>query len=146
LIAGSGPLRGELESIALGALPDHVRFLGFMNQLEIGRAYRAADLMVVPSVHEPWGLVVNEAMNFGLPCLVSDRVGSGPDLVVPNKTGDVFIAGSYHSLCERLEVLLSNPSRLQEMGENARARIKKWGFSQCETGLRAALEYIGCSP
>jgi len=56
-------------------------FVGFMNQTEISRAYVAADCLVLPSDHgETWGLVVNEALASGLPCLVSDACGCAEDL------------------------------------------------------------------
>jgi glycosyltransferase involved in cell wall biosynthesis len=56
-------------------------FAGFLNQTEISRAYVAADVLVLPSdCNETWGLVVNEAMASGLPCIVSDRCGCAEDL------------------------------------------------------------------
>ena len=56
-------------------------FTGFLNQTEISRAYVAADCLVLPSDYdETWGLVVNEAMASGLPCIISDRCGCAPDL------------------------------------------------------------------
>jgi glycosyltransferase involved in cell wall biosynthesis len=57
-------------------------FAGFLNQTEISRAYVAADCLVLPSDHgETWGLVVNEALASGLPCLVSDACGCAEDLI-----------------------------------------------------------------
>ena len=57
-------------------------FTGFVNQSKISEAYTAADLLVLPSdANETWGLVVNEAMASGLPCVVSDACGSSEDLV-----------------------------------------------------------------
>src|SRR5262249_1048914 len=59
-------------------------FVGFLNQSEINRAYVAADCLVLPSdAKETWGLVVNEAMASGLPCLVSNACGCAEDLVEP---------------------------------------------------------------
>lgn len=59
-------------------------FAGFLNQREISKAYVAADCMVLPSDHrETWGLVANEAMASGLPCVVSDACGCAEDLVAP---------------------------------------------------------------
>jgi glycosyltransferase involved in cell wall biosynthesis len=59
-------------------------FAGFLNQTEISKAYVAADCIVLPSDYrETWGLVVNEAMASGLPCIVSDSAGCGEDLVAP---------------------------------------------------------------
>jgi glycosyltransferase involved in cell wall biosynthesis len=61
-------------------------FTGFLNQTEISRAYVAADCLVLPSDYrETWGLVVNEAMASGLPCIVSDACGCAEDLVEPER-------------------------------------------------------------
>jgi glycosyltransferase involved in cell wall biosynthesis len=58
-------------------------FVGFLNQTEVSRAYVAADCLALPSDHgETWGLVVNEAMASGLPCVVSDACGCNEDLVM----------------------------------------------------------------
>jgi glycosyltransferase involved in cell wall biosynthesis len=69
--------------------PPRASFAGFLNQTQISEAYVAADCLVLPSDYgETWGLVVNEAMASGLPCVISDRCGSAEDLGVqpPNQT------------------------------------------------------------
>jgi glycosyltransferase involved in cell wall biosynthesis len=84
------------------ALPP-ASFVGFLNQTEISRAYVAADCLVLPSDHgETWGLVVNEALASGLPCLVSDACGCAEDLL-----GDEFSfpMGSPGALAGKLERL-----------------------------------------
>ena len=94
VFAGDGPLRAELEkrAIQLG-LSDRMRILGFVNQSQLPAVYRAADLLVLPSLYEPFGLVVNEAMLCGCPAAVSDRVGAKYDLVKEGETGYVFPVG-----------------------------------------------------
>jgi glycosyltransferase involved in cell wall biosynthesis len=75
-------------------------FAGFLNQTEISQAYVAADLLALPSDHgETWGLVVNEAMASGLPCVVSDACGSAEDLAGPEGT---FPLGDVAALADRL--------------------------------------------
>ena len=65
---------------------------GFQQQEKLKDVYTVADMLVLPSLYtETWGLVMNEAMQLGVPCIVSDRVGCGPDLIRP---GDTF-----HALC-----------------------------------------------
>jgi glycosyltransferase involved in cell wall biosynthesis len=73
-------------------------FAGFLNQTEISRAYVAADVLVLPSdYNETWGLVVNEAMASGLPCIVSDHCGCAEDLgtIPPNA---IYECGNIESL------------------------------------------------
>jgi glycosyltransferase involved in cell wall biosynthesis len=101
---GDGPMRAWLEEEAGKAPSIHARFLGFRNQTELSRVYHAADLLVLPSrERETWGLVVNEALHHGVPCVVSDAVGCAPDLIVPGRTGEIFERGSAASLARALE-------------------------------------------
>jgi glycosyltransferase involved in cell wall biosynthesis len=84
-IVGDGEERQRLEQQAAGD-PD-IRFLGFRNQTELPRYFDLCDVFVLPSRHEPWGLVVNEAMNAGRAVVVSDDVGCQQDLVREGETG-----------------------------------------------------------
>jgi glycosyltransferase involved in cell wall biosynthesis len=143
VFAGDGEMRHALERWADAHLRGRVTFLGFMNQSEIPVAYRSADLLVLPSSREPWGAVVNEAMNFGIPALVSDQVGCGPDLVTPGQTGDIFAASDQSSLARALRTLLKDTDALTAMGLEARARIGRWGFAEAAAGLADALHALG---
>jgi glycosyltransferase involved in cell wall biosynthesis len=77
-------------------------FAGFLNQTEVSRAYVAADVLVLPSdYNETWGLVVNEAMASGLPCIVSDRCGCAEDLgKLPSNA--IYECGNVEQLANRL--------------------------------------------
>ncbi len=80
--------------------PPPASFVGFLNQTEISRAYVAADCLVLPSDHdETWGLVVNEAMASGLPCIVSDACGCAEDMIEPQWR---FPVGDVAALADRL--------------------------------------------
>jgi glycosyltransferase involved in cell wall biosynthesis len=140
---GDGELRSQLEARVAESGLKQVSFLGFLNQSEISAAYKAADLFALPSDFEPWGLVVNEAMNFGLPVVVSDEVGSAADLVDGRDTGAVFPKGDLEALTHALGRLLSDRSALARMGETARSVITAWGYGEDEQGLRAALTAVG---
>ena len=77
-------------------------FAGFLNQTEISKAYVAADCLVLPSDYgETWGLVVNEAMASGLPCVISDQCGSSVDLGNVG-ANTVFPCGDTAALADRL--------------------------------------------
>lgn len=105
--AGSGELESELREFArLSGVP--AIFHGFVNQSEMPTVYAAADVMVLPSDGlETWGLAVNEAMACGLPAVVSDAVGCGPDLVEQGVTGAVFPVGQSSLLAEAIESAIS---------------------------------------
>lgn len=89
LVAGAGELEADLKAAVRAGGVD-ATFLGFVNQGRLPEVYAAADALVLPSgAEETWGLVVNEAMACGMPAVVSDAVGCGPDLVEPGATGEV---------------------------------------------------------
>ncbi len=123
LMVGSGELLEPARALVeRERLP--VTFAGFLNQSEIVRAYVAADCLVLPSdTGETWGLVVNEAMACGLPALVSDQVGCGPDLIREGETGGLFPMGDVAVLAARLAEFAADPARLPAMGERARRRV-----------------------
>lgn len=140
-IAGSGPLdadvRREAEGLGVRLAP-----LGFVNQSRLGEIYAAADCLVLPSAaNESWGLVVNEAMATGLPVVVSDHVGCGPDLVIPGETGEVHRTTDVADLTRALERVRARGGR-QAMGEACRARIARYDFAAASTGLVAACDAL----
>lgn len=105
--AGSGD---QQDALAAAAAASGVRahFHGFVNQSELPGIYAAADVIVLPSDgRETWGLVVNEAMACGVPAVVSDAVGCGPDLVEPGLTGAVFPLGNVAALADGIGRVLA---------------------------------------
>src|SRR5262249_17391826 len=116
LIAGNGPERASLERLAAELLPGRHRFAGFLNYDRLSARYAPADAPSLPSLSEEWGLVCNEAMSFGLPVVVSDRVGAAPDLVVPGETGFVYPSGDSAALCRALK-------SAEEMTRRDRGRV-----------------------
>lgn len=87
IFVGDGELRQSLQNRVdeLGA--SSVYFFGFQNRDQIARYYAISDVLVLPSIRETWGIVVNEAMCFGLPVIVSHQVGAGMDLVIDGQNG-----------------------------------------------------------
>lgn len=107
IIAGAGDLQRPMEEAARAGSVD-VRFLGFVNQSRLPAVYASADVLVLPSTAvETWGLVVNEAMACGLPAVVSDAVGCGPDLIRPGVTGAVAPLGDVNGLAAAIGSVLS---------------------------------------
>ncbi len=141
LIVGDGEERRKLEQQVSGdsELRSGVRFLGFRNQTELPRYFDLCDIFVLPSRHEPWGLVVNEAMNAGRAVIVSDDVGCQQDLVLEGETGAVFPAGDVQGLAAAIERVLATPETAMRMGGRGRAHLKQYSFDQDVEGLRKAL-------
>jgi len=140
LMMGDGALREECESYArqhkLAAT-----FIGFLNQNEISAAYAAADCLVLPSDgRETWGLVVNEAMASGIPAIVSDHVGCGPDLIVEGKTGFVYPLGDYVALSEAMKRVASDPTLLSRLKTGAKEHISRFSVGAAVDGICEAVE------
>ena len=141
LMAGDGPLRRQCEEQARSAGAP-VRFTGFLNQMRIAEVYAAADVLVLPSQTETWGLVVNEAMASGVPAIVSDGVGCGPDLIEPGVTGDIFTRGDVAALSARM-VEMEHSGRLAAMGRNAKDRIASYSVESAADALLHAVATVG---
>ena len=142
LMVGDGPLRSACESfVKERSVP--IRFTGFLNQSEIVHSYIAADVLVLPSdIGETWGMVVNEAMACGRLCLVSDRVGCGPDLVLPGKTGEVFPTGDVGALARLLGSYSNRPDLVRQQGHQARKQVEEYSSSDGVNEILQALARI----
>ena len=144
LMAGDGELRQACEAHAAERGADRIVFTGFLDQNAVSRAYAVADVFVLPSESETWGLVVNEAMNFGCPIIVSDRVGCAPDLV-DGKCGLVFPHDRPDALVAALRRMAADDEFRSRCGERARAVISAWSVAEYMAGLRRALG-LPCKP
>lgn len=103
-IVGRGPLESNLKALAY----DNIHFLGFVENDKLGEVYSEHDVFVLPSKSEVWGLVVDEALYWGLPVVVSDMVGSNIDMVQNPETGLIFDHTSETSLNNALNEIEHN--------------------------------------
>lgn len=126
LYAGDGALRLELAQEAQQrGIGDRVRFLGFVSPTQLPAVYVAADLLVLCSEYEPFGVVVSEAMLCGRPAVVSDRVGAR-QIVEPERTGFIYPCGDVAALAEILRRALGDRRHLAKLGAAARQRLETW--------------------
>jgi glycosyltransferase involved in cell wall biosynthesis len=139
LYVGDGELRRGIEARACETGWRTIKCLGFKNQTEMPAFYDLCDLLVIPSLIEPWGLVVNEAMNAGKAVITSDNVGCAPDLVRHGENGLVYKTGDSADLSEALRDTLADAQRCREMGQRSLNIINRWSFEEDVQGLRAAL-------
>jgi len=139
VIVGDGEERASLERRAGESGFTGVRFCGFRNQSELPRFFDIASVFVLPSRHEPWGLIVNEVMNAGRAVIVSDEVGSQPDLITDGVQGCVFPAGDVKALTAALRRVLATPETAALMGQQGLERIQTWSFEEDIRGLRRAI-------
>ncbi len=140
VLVGDGEERDVLLARGRALLGERLIAPGFVNQSRIGYYFQAADLFVLPSRFETWGLVVNEAMQFGLPAVVSSRVGCHRDLVIPGETGAVLPEAAAPAPPEAIRNLLRRPAACPNLGRRARQHIA--GFTT-ETSVRGILAALG---
>jgi glycosyltransferase involved in cell wall biosynthesis len=144
LIAGDGEERASLEERTTTLGLAGVRFLGFQNQSSLPALLGLASVFVLPSQHEPWGLIVNEAMACGCPVIASSDVAAAHDLLRSSEAqpaGLVYPVGDVAALTRSLARVLTDPRTVTAMGAAARERIATWSFAEDVQALRSALAF-----
>jgi glycosyltransferase involved in cell wall biosynthesis len=143
LIVGTGEEEGRMRAkVAAEDIPD-VHFAGFLNQTEVSEAYVSADIFALLSrEHETFGLVTNEAMNFGLPVVVSDKVGCSTDLVIPGGNGFRVSAHDSDDAAYALAVLVENRELRHRMGARSRKRITPWNGARAAQGVVHGIRHL----
>lgn len=140
VFVGDGVLRGRIENLRQQWEVPDVIITGFVNQARISEMYISADVLVLPG-RETWGLVVNEAMLFGLPVIVSDRVGSGTDLVLHGENGYVFPHLDWKALSQYLEHLVVQPELRERFGNKSREIMRNWTVQTTADGIIEAARF-----
>ena len=138
LMVGDGILKKDLEKKYL-KYKEHIFYLGFQNQKELRNQYKKADIFVLPSSKEPWGLVVNEAMCFKLPIIASDKVCSSYDLIKDDYNGYTFKTNSVKDLQKYLTRLIFNKKKREKMGANSKKIINNWNIDKTIDGIKSAI-------
>ncbi len=139
---GSGKMKDELERMAQSPPSVNVHFAGFKNQTQLSPYYHAADLLAVPSRYsETWGLVVNDALHHGLPCVVSDAVGCAPDLIEAGVTGEVFMSNLASDLAHALRraAKLVGNARVRE---DCRRKMESYTVERAAEGIAQAYHQV----
>lgn len=141
VFVGDGTEHDNVRTYAKRNGLDHkVVFAGFQNQSELPKWYSIGDIFVLPSENESWAVVVNEAMNFGMPVIATSEVGAAYDLVEPDETGYRYPTGDIPMLTDCLQRLIDDPDLRERMGKNALERIDNWSYDQAVQGMLKALQ------
>jgi glycosyltransferase involved in cell wall biosynthesis len=124
----------------LRELPPNVRWMGSLPHADVAALMREADIFVLPSLEDSYGLVVSEAMASGLPVVVTDHVGAS-EIVEPGVTGFVVPAGDHTPLAAALRCLTDDSDLRSRMGRNARDRVSaSHSWAQYGSDAMAAIE------
>jgi glycosyltransferase involved in cell wall biosynthesis len=140
VLVGPGPERARAGATRT------VRFVGAATRTEVRNFYGGGDVLVVPSLRtrtfrEPWGLVVNEAMNQGLPVIATDAVGAAAgDLVRHERNGLVVPAGDAEALARALRRLHDDPGLRARLGAQGREDVRAYTPAAWADGVSAALD------
>lgn len=119
-VAGDGPLRPELEQLAVSVLPGRVKFLGWVSDLP--SLYAALDVVVLTSRNEGTPVALIEAGAAKRPVVATD-VGGVSEVVLQGGTGFLAAVGDVSSIARKILILLRDPERSREMGERARVHV-----------------------
>jgi len=105
---------------------ERIEYAGFQPPEELPRLFSRADVFVLPSRYDGWGVVVNQALGAGLPIICSDMVGAGRDLVEEEVNGLRFSAGDSTALAEKMQRFLMHPELCDHWGQVSRRRAAHW--------------------
>ena len=109
---------------------EKIIFSGAKFDKDLMEIYKKAHVLVLPSLYEPWGLVVNEALSAGLPVIVSEQVGASHDLVLKPNTGFVLNNNEPNELIEKMMELIENEDMFSQFSDNAYKYMKNnWNFN-----------------
>lgn len=136
VLLGYGPLANFLRSYVQDKKINDVFFVGHKEVSEMPKMYAIADVFVLPSLEETWGLVINEAMACGLPVITTNKVGSSIDLIENKVNGFICRSGSDKDLFYFLNVLFRNTKLRNKMKNNSIKKIENF------TPYKAASNFI----
>jgi glycosyltransferase involved in cell wall biosynthesis len=135
-LLGIGHALDTLRGLIPGNLTKRIHFLGFKQPAALPTIFAAADIFVLPSRHDGWGVVVNEALGAGLPIIVSDRVGAR-DLVDNGHNGFVTRAGDVDELADALLQLGQSHEMRRSFAVASAERAMQWDLNE---GVRRWVE------
>ena len=139
IIVGNGELEEKVKNEIAGI--ETIHLLAFQNQTMMPAVYRLGEIFCLSSQGpgETWGLAVNEAMACGRAVLVSDKAGCAVDLVKESVNGYTFRSNDLEGLRARIDLMIQNKEKLNQMGGASAAMIKKWNFDAIAAAVKKAI-------
>lgn len=123
IVAGTGPMEGQLKhQVKRMGLEHKVHFTGYIDDLLLKQLYKGSDIAVFPSLYEPFGIVVLEAMASATPVIVSDTGGLS-EIVSHGKNGLKFIPGNANSLADQIKAILRDEKFAQRLAATASENV-----------------------
>jgi len=139
VIVGTGPYEKELKAVQeKHNIPD-ILFVGYLPEEVKSVCFKMADIFVLPSLRDPWGLTINEAMICEKPIITTWDVGA-KELVRDN--GVIVPSGDEKKLYEAMARLLADEARLREMGKKSWQYVKEYSIEKESEAFLAAISYV----
>lgn len=118
-LVGKGPLEAKLKQWIPEQFRTSINFHGFRDVCELPKLFAAADVFILPSRHDGWGVVVNQAVASGLPVISTSAVGAAHDLVLDGESGYIVAPGSSEPLRKAMEKFIVDPDRVRRFGKQS---------------------------
>jgi glycosyltransferase involved in cell wall biosynthesis len=132
-IAGQGDNEFYLKKLTKELkLEEKVKFLGYISEKEKRLYFSFADIFVLPSRHEPFGIVLLEAMSYGKPILASN-VGGIPDIIKDGKNGLFFESTNFEDLAQKIIMLFTDDKLKDKLSTNGKSMIKIFAWENVAT-------------
>lgn len=129
VLVGEGPLREQIKKqINTVGLADYVIQQGWISYKKMPSYYGLAKCLILPSSSETWGLVANEAAACGLPLILSNKCGCGPELCIPGQNGFVFESGNPEKLAEYMRKISDGSINLRAFGKKSKELVSSFTF------------------
>jgi glycosyltransferase involved in cell wall biosynthesis len=135
VFVGDGPARQRLQQEAAAISPGIIRFPGFAQREKLAIYYALADMLILPTYTDTWGLVVNEAMACGLPVILSRIAGCAGDLLKENWNGTLVPSMDIPSLTSAMRRLACQPDLRAEMGVHSAQHITSYSADAWADGI-----------
>ena len=135
VFVGDGASRQQLEEQAASISPGAILFAGFAQREQLAIYYGLAEVLILPTYADTWGLVVNEAMACGLPVILSHAAGCAPELVRESWNGLLVAPRDVASLTFAIRSLADQPDLSATMGANSAKHIAHYSPSEWSSGI-----------
>jgi len=145
VFVGDGAARHALEAESFGVKPGTIKFAGFAQREQLASYYALAEMLILPTHTDTWGLVVHESMACGLPVILSETAGCGADLVTDNWNGRIVPPKDVRALALAMGALASQTDQLARMSANSKNRILEYSPGEWCRGIVRMMEAAGGS-
>jgi len=142
ILVGNGPQKADIESYIQKNNITNIFLAGFKQKEDIPQFFAISDVLVLPSISEPWGLVVNEAMAAGLPVLLSKKCGCYPDIVCDGINGFSFDPYDKDALYIQMKEIVEGKYDLGKMGAASLKIIKDYTPERAASIVMETIKFV----